>query len=88
MQAPERLNVMFSRARHQLILIGDFEQFRAGADAMDEWLSHISDGVRKRSFWTELLDSFEDFDGDSHIRGDGTERAIRLPAGYIEGVEV
>jgi hypothetical protein len=67
LQSPERMNVMFSRARLQMIIVGDLSHFRK--------LSQLADGLARAQakapgtgrkdpkriyFWRRLLEAFDD----------------------------
>lgn len=86
LQLPERMNVMMSRARHQIILVGDFEYFARGARVLDHWLSEANDGNKEVSFWSDLLGAFAPLRDDLHLSGHGLEQYVRLPAEQIAGV--
>lgn len=75
MKAPERLNVLLSRARNCLIMVGNMETFMASAQGRDVWVpffeslktkEFLQDGLRVRCEQhpdrTELISRPEDFD--------------------------
>ena len=75
MSSPERLNVLLSRARNALIMIGNTKTFldsRKGKDLWSKFLSllkhgsHVYDGFpvkcERHSDWKSLLRCPEDFD--------------------------
>jgi superfamily I DNA and/or RNA helicase len=83
MQQPERLNVMLSRARQQLILVGDFEYFQVGAKLMSEYQqidASASMPAEAPVFWETLQSAFEAFDRATHTAGDALERPVILSA--------
>ncbi|MDB5550767.1 MAG: protein kinase, partial [Rhizobium sp.] len=84
LQQPERLNVMMSRARHQLILVGDFEYFRAGAELLSEYRRiHAPGSPDAPVFWEKLQSTFAPFDPAIHLTADGLERPVILPARMV-----
>lgn len=86
MSAPERLNVMFSRARQQLVIIGDFAYFRATAKLLRRRYeqSGLDQESRERlTFWDRLLKRFEPFDPSKHLDADHSETSVIVPAQII-----
>jgi hypothetical protein len=84
LQEPERLNVMMSRARHQLILVGDFEYFRTGAELLSEYRRIDKPGyVDEVVFWEKLQSAFTPFDPSIHLTADGFELPVILPARMV-----
>lgn len=86
LQQPERLNVMCSRARQQLVIVGDFDYYKAGAAALDAWKNLDAETEGKEYFWSRLIARFEDFDPVFHISDTGQERAVRVPVDQIAGL--
>lgn len=87
LQQPERINVMMSRARQQIILAGDYEYYREGANLLDEYLRPEDGGAGERCFWTRLLDRFEEFDENKHLSREGMERPVILSAKWMSGMQ-
>ena len=87
MSAPERLNVMFSRARQQLVIIGDIEYFRAAASLLrrrHEQAPNLDrETLERLTFWDRLLDRFEHFDQTMHLDADRSETSVIVPAQFI-----
>lgn len=85
LQQPERLNVMMSRARQSLIIVGDLDYYRKGEKALGDYRSvayaQTQDG--RQSFWTRLLGMFVPFDPEVHLVPDAWETPIVLPADLI-----
>ncbi|MFN3325577.1 MAG: AAA domain-containing protein [Bryobacteraceae bacterium] len=81
---PARMNVMFSRASRQLVIVGKFSLFRAFDDLVKDWIAATASRSQKRrldeayGFWGRLLDHFQDRDLDANI--------IRVDATRIEGL--
>ena len=75
---PERINVMISRARQQLVLIGDFDYYRQAAQLLDQ-----HDSSKEDSFWTRLLNQFNAL-GTAAV--DDPEAPVIIPAQMIPGV--
>lgn len=65
LRSSERLNVMFSRARKQLIIVGNFEYFAAFDGMAQAWIATIADAQQRREmgkrlgFWGKLIDHFD-----------------------------
>ena len=87
MSAPERLNVMFSRARQQLVIIGDIEYFRAAARLLRRRYKQTPnldrETLERLTFWDRLLDRFEHFDQTMHLDADCSETSVIVPAQFI-----
>lgn len=83
--APERMNVICSRARQQLILIGDHSHFAEVARAIEILESVPGKTTPKdgspRLFWSAILDQFTSA-ADRPVAD--TERPVIIPAGWIE----
>jgi serine/threonine protein kinase len=75
LQLPQRLNVIFSRPRQQLILVGDFSFYQAGGRLLDEYLALLHDGNAPPSFWQRLLARFAPLQLDNLPTGQGLENA-------------
>lgn len=64
LRSSERLNVMFSRARMQLIIVGDFDFFAAFESAAQAWIETIDDEAQRKElnkrlgFWGRLIAHF------------------------------
>lgn len=85
LQQPERLNVMMSRARQSLIIVGDFEYYRRGEKALGDYRFAANGHMQgdRQSFWSRLLNMFVRFDPDVHTLPDASETPILLPANLI-----
>jgi len=83
LRSSERLNVMFSRARKQLIIIGNFDFFASFDSAARAWIARIDDEAQrlelyeKLGFWGRLI---------GHFPEDGT--AIDGPIVRIKASEI
>lgn len=88
LQFPERINVMMSRARHQIILLGDYSYYRRGAALVDQMLELEEGDPFRTSFWTALLQAFVPFDPAVHLTPDGLEQPAILPARRIVGAPI
>jgi hypothetical protein len=60
---PERINVMFSRARQQLVIIGNFDFFADLISHVDDWGNAYGHGsqtqaliAEEQGFWVRLID--------------------------------
>ena len=60
---PERINVMFSRARQQLVIIGNLEFYSALVNFTDDWANAYGRGTKsqeaiaeEQGFWRRLID--------------------------------
>lgn len=79
-----RMNVMFSRAMRQLVIVGDFELFRSFDDQHKEWIRSTENPAEKKSlaeaygFWGLLLGHFQSDNLDANI--------IRVDAQKIKGL--
>lgn len=65
LQQPERLNVMMSRARQQIIIIGSFKYYKTCIDiisASNNIIKSTNNLIKIPTFWEILLNSFEEFD--------------------------
>ena len=83
LQEPERINVMMSRARQQIILIGDFIYYKRGASLLDELVSLDTVTTDAKSFWTALLEDFRAYDIGARVEDFDTERPVIIPAPLI-----
>ena len=84
--SPERLNVICSRARQQLMIIGDYTYYEKAAMLIHSlYKAHGFSGTKLRriTFWARLLDAFVPFDPDIHKSGDGLETPVIVPAEYV-----
>lgn len=83
LQEPERINVMMSRARQQIILLGDFAYYKHGAALLDEFIRLDSRTLEARSFWTSLLADFRPFDPTVPVDYFDAEQPLIIPADMI-----
>lgn len=78
-----RMNVMFSRAMRQLVIVGKFALFRSFDDLVQEWISEADRSEKKLQldedygFWGRLLDQFSD-NPDAEILRVNAQRILGL----------
>jgi hypothetical protein len=75
-----------SRARQQLILVGDFEYFRTAAELLVEYrqiAGHDPGEADPPVFWKTLQAAFAPFDRSIHATAEGQEQPVIVPAGMI-----
>jgi superfamily I DNA and/or RNA helicase len=84
LRSDERLNVMFSRARKQLVIVGNFEYFAAFDRMTKRWIALIEDESQRAEmdkrlgFWGRLTGHFPD-------TGAADGPIVRIPAAKILG---
>ena len=86
--SPERLNVIMSRARQNLILIGDFAYFReiAALIGSERMLVDPDSGAKSDTlrFWERLIGMFDSFE-DVQRDGMDLERPVVIDAALLLG---
>lgn len=83
MQLPQRLNVILSRPRQQLVLIGDFAYFQAGSRLLDAYAELIHGDEAAPGFWQRLLEHFAPLDEGNPPTGKQLELPIVLRADQL-----
>jgi hypothetical protein len=79
-----RMNVMFSRAARQLVIVGKYSLFKGFDDLIQDWIKASPTDERRKQlreaygFWGRLLGQFEANDLDAPI--------LRVDAERIEGL--
>ena len=71
----ERINVMMSRARQQIVLIGDFDFFRTAGQLLDQ--KAVLAEETGKSFWTRMLSRFLPV---AQVTSETAESPVIIPA--------